>query len=295
DRALLVLLRRSDVAVGRNDLARRVDRLQLDLLDEDAGAVAVEHVLDALLRVRLDRCPVGRQDSVDGLQAHDLTHDALGHCFHRLARAQDVEHIVLGLGRIDLPVHSEVDVDNVLVAGQHLAFLGNVRDRARAAVADFGDLLIPDGNLDHRADRPGPVGVEAGGRLAGVPAEHEIDADLVGLNGVEGAPDEPDQDRRQNDEQDGAAAKAASSRSSAFRAAGTELAQSLLHAADDLFEVPRRRTRGPLPPWSAPRRAPWSAALIVPGHQILSLAAVRRNGLYRQDLQRGNDLRAGAA
>ena len=87
DGALLILLRGGDVAIGGNDLARRIDRLQLDLLDEDARAVIVEHVLDALLRVRLDRCAVGRQDAVDGLEANDFPHDALGHRFHRLARA----------------------------------------------------------------------------------------------------------------------------------------------------------------------------------------------------------------
>ena len=55
DGALLILLRRGDVAIGGKDLARRVDRLQLDLFDENAGAVAVEHVLNAFLCVRLDR------------------------------------------------------------------------------------------------------------------------------------------------------------------------------------------------------------------------------------------------
>src|SRR5208337_2106446 len=136
------------------------------------------------------------------------------------------------------------------------------------------------GDLDHGADRPGPVGVEAGGRLAGVPAKHEIDADLVGLNGVESARDEPDENGGQNEEQNGAAAKTASGRLSASQAARGQLAQSLLYAAEDLFEISRRRTRGPLTRWSSPGRAPRSAALIVPGHQIRSLAAVRRTGAY---------------
>ena len=43
---------------------------------------------------------------------------------------QNVEHVVLGLRRIDLPVHPEMDVDDVLVAGEHLALLRHVGVRA---------------------------------------------------------------------------------------------------------------------------------------------------------------------
>ena len=33
-------------------------------------------------------------------------HDAFGNCFDRLAWVENVEHVVFGLGRIDLPVHA---------------------------------------------------------------------------------------------------------------------------------------------------------------------------------------------
>jgi len=44
--------------------------------------------------------------------------------------------------------------------------------------------------------------------------------------------------------------------------AGRQLAERLLHAADDLFKIGRQLS-------SAPGGAPGSAALIVPGHESL--------------------------
>ena len=107
DGALLILLRCGHVAIGGKDLARGVDRLQLNLLHENASPIRVEQVLHPLLHVGLDRRPVGGENAVDGLQADDLAHDALGHRLDRLARAENVEHVIFGLGRVDLPVHPE--------------------------------------------------------------------------------------------------------------------------------------------------------------------------------------------
>ena len=216
----------------------RVDRLQLNLLDENAGAIAVEHLLHPLLHVGLDGRAVGGENAVDRLQADDLAHDALGHRLDRLAWVEDVEHVVFRLGRVDLPVHPEMNVDDILVPGQHLAFFGNVGAPAEAAIAHFGDLLIPDRNLDHRTDRPGPIGVQAGGRLAGVAAEHEIDADFARLDGIERSPGEPEQESGEQEEQRPAAAKPLAA--AWARSSGRQLAKGLLDAADDLLEVARR-------------------------------------------------------
>src|SRR5208283_3855585 len=111
------------------------------------------------------------------------------------------EDVVFGLGGVDLPVHPKVDVDDVLVPGQHLALFGDVAAGPETTIADFGDLLIPDRDLDHRADRPGPVSVEAGGGLAGVAAEYEIDPDFVRLDRIKSSPCEPEQERGQHQEQ----------------------------------------------------------------------------------------------
>ena len=88
DGALLVLLRRGHVAIGGNDLRGRVDRLQLHLFDQHAGAIVVEDLLHAGLHVGLDRLAVAGQHAVDRLEADDLAHDAFGHRFDGFARVR---------------------------------------------------------------------------------------------------------------------------------------------------------------------------------------------------------------
>ena len=132
DGALLILLRRGHVAIGGENLRGRIDRLELNLLDEHAGLIVVEHFLHAVLHVRFDRLAVAGQNAVDRLQADDLAHDAFGDRLHRFFGVADVEDEILRLGRVDLPAHAELDVDDVLIAGQHQAFFGRL-DRLRLA------------------------------------------------------------------------------------------------------------------------------------------------------------------
>ena len=202
DRALLVLRRGGEVAIGRDDLRRHVDRLQLHLQHQHAGMIVVQHGLHPLLNVGLHRRAVGGEDAVDRLQADHFARDALGDRFDRLTRVEDVEDEVLGMGGVDLPDDAGVDVDDVLIAGQHLALGEDVAAAGLAAITDFGDLLVEHRNLDHCADRPRPVAVEAGRGLAGVAAEDEVEADLVGLDGVERAEREPRHQRDQRDDED---------------------------------------------------------------------------------------------
>src|SRR5208337_2832469 len=170
----------------------------------------------------------------------------------------------------------------ILVARQHLTFFGDVGVRSEATITHLGDLLIPDRDFDHSADRPGPIGVEASRGLAGVATEHEIDADLVRLDRVERAPGEPDQDRSEYQEQTRAAGKAALARSAASRSAARgQLAERLLNSADDLFQISRRlRTRRSLAPRSGPLGAPRPAALIIRRHSNLSRARPPMQGAY---------------
>ena len=134
DRALLILLGRGHVAIGGQNLRGRVDRLQLNLLDEHAGVVIVEHFLHPVLHVRFDRLAIAGQNAVDRLEADDLAHDAFGDRFHGLFGMADVEDEILGLGRIDLPTHAELDVDDILIARQHQALFRRLG--AAAAVFD---------------------------------------------------------------------------------------------------------------------------------------------------------------
>ena len=275
DRGLQVLLGGGHVAIGGQHLRRGVDQLQLDLEHEHARLVGVEDALHPLLDVGLDRLAVAGQDAVDRLQSDDLAHHALGDRLHGLLGMTNVEHEILGLGRIDLPDHAELDIDDVQVARQHQALFGRLRAVAAGlaagvhfgAIADLGDLLIGDGHLDHIADRPGPVVVEPRDRLAGVAAEDEIDADLVGLHRIE-AEGEPKQNHHEDQESDPAAGEAAA-------AARQEAAQGVLKPTQRLFEIPwclpaaRPRAPRPLP------RPPRAAALIVPGHETSCRADAR--------------------
>ena len=47
----------------------------------------------------------------------------------------EVEDEILGAGRVDAPLHVEIDVDDVLVAGQHQAFLEHVAAAALRRLA----------------------------------------------------------------------------------------------------------------------------------------------------------------
>ena len=66
--------------------------------------------------------------------ADDLAHGALGHLLHGDLGVLDVEEVLLRV--LDAPEDDEIDVDDVLVAGQHQAFLGHVAHAAGEAARD---------------------------------------------------------------------------------------------------------------------------------------------------------------
>ena len=75
---------------------------------------------EAMLRL------LGREHGLDLAPADDLAHGALGDRLDRALRVLEVEDEILGAGRVDAPLHVEIDVDDVLVAGEHQAFLEDV-------------------------------------------------------------------------------------------------------------------------------------------------------------------------
>ena len=131
--ALEIRARRLHVAEGVDDLGRRVDFLQLDLLHQDAGAVVVERLLHQLLHRRLDVLPRAGQDRLDIRVPDHLAHGAFGHRLHGAFGILDVEQIIADAVRLDLPQHREIDIDDVLVAGQHQAFFRHVAYGGAAA------------------------------------------------------------------------------------------------------------------------------------------------------------------
>ena len=119
--------------------------------------------------------------------ADDLAHGAFGDILHRHLGILDVEQ---EFGRVaDAPEHHEVDIDDILVAGEHQALFGDVADRGRGLAVlrraahakldaiDAGDL----GQLDH-FDRIGPAEVEAGRKQAHELAKAEHHAELFRID-----------------------------------------------------------------------------------------------------------------
>ena len=110
------------VAERFDDGSRRIDLGELDLSDIDPGAIGIEDPLQQLLRIRLDlAAALGERVGDLGL-ADDFAHRAFGRRLHRGVGRPDVEQ--KGPRVLDHPKHGEVDVDDVLVTGQHQRFFG---------------------------------------------------------------------------------------------------------------------------------------------------------------------------
>jgi hypothetical protein len=162
----------------------------------------------------LDVLPGAGQDRLQGGAADDLAHGALGHRLHRAFRLLDVEQVIAHPVRLDLPQHREVDVDDVLVAGEHQALFRNVADRGAAAQVlhhAHADVDLVDAQRlrsQHRLDRIRQVIVQSRLHLAHVFAEAQHHAELVGLDAKE-ARKAPDRHRGQHDQAQALGAEAA--------------------------------------------------------------------------------------
>src|SRR6185437_2552764 len=247
---------------GDHVLRRQIDTTQIDAGDLDAAVIAVEDLLQQILRLLHHRI-LAADDGADRLGAADhFAHGAFGHRLHRLRRIADVEQV---FGRIlDLPLHGEIDVEQVLVASQHARFCRLLvqtapRTFARRA-ADLDDVGARHLGRQRVLDRYRPVIVEPGRGLAVVGAEAQDDAFLVRLHDIEAA-DAPDDDNRDEHEQDARPAAPA---------AGQQPAHAILAAPEDLLEIGRFRAAAAATPWAlaaAPRAAATTAAAaLVPRH-----------------------------
>ncbi len=147
------------------------------------------------------------QDVLELAAADDLAHRALRHRLDgrvgrigRIGRAFDVEEI--GAGILHHPIDGEVDVDDVLVAGQHFGFGGNVRARAvavlvRDAIADIDLALMRHVQRVGGLDGPGQVIVDARRRARDIAAEAQHDALLIGADEIDARGEPYDDDAEQ--------------------------------------------------------------------------------------------------
>ena len=95
--------------------------------------------------------------------ADHLAHRAFGHRLHGAFRVLDVEQVVADAVRLDPPEHREVDVDDVLVAGEHQALFRHVAHGGAAAQivddahadVDLVDAQRPSASAPSRSDTAG--------------------------------------------------------------------------------------------------------------------------------------------
>ena len=211
---------------------------------------------------------------------------AFGHGLHGASGDWMLNTKSCGLGWIDLPLNGEIDVDDVLVARQHEAFLKHVARSGAAtgiavAVADLRRVDDGDARLDDAADRIREIVVQARLGGAGIAPENQVQADFVGANGVE---------TRRSPKEHGADCERDHALA-AHLAAGHHLTQLVLAAPQQFFEVGRRtasaaatlRTATPRTGLLGTPGSPATAAtLIAPRHSVFPLPLWSRSSRPRR-------------
>ncbi len=186
-----------DVVEGVDHREGRLDALQLHLGDLDARLLVVQQLLQERARFVGDLLAFVGHGVLDRRAADDVAQRALGCGPHRQLRIFDPEQ---ELARIpDLPEDGGVGLDDVFVAGQHLAApagLAGTRSGGRTD-ADLDLVDLSHLGQKHGLDRVGPMRVQARLRRRDPLAEAQHDALLVGLNAVErGREPREEHDRR---------------------------------------------------------------------------------------------------
>ena len=158
--------------------------------------------MQQLLRLRLDLAPALGKRLHDRRFADDLAHRAFRRRFDRAFGMSDIEQIRLRV--LDEPEDGKVDIDDVLVAGQHQRLFRHLPARPRRpalarAKADLGAIDAGDARPLHALDRRRPVIIEAGLGHAVVGAEAQHDTDLVGQHPVDAARQPQNNNRRDDD------------------------------------------------------------------------------------------------
>src|SRR5262249_16600581 len=257
-------------------LRRRIDRLQLHLLYNDSGAIMIEGLLHQVLNGCLNGLPRAGENWLNLGAANHLAHGAFGHRLHCAFRILNVEQEFADPCRLHFPQNRQVRIDDISAAGEHQALFRYVAHGCAAAPdivhyshANIDLVHAQRFRREHRFNWIWQMVVQTGLDLAHFPAEAEDNAQLIRLD-----PDKPGKspyaDHAKRDK---------SKTASAEIAAGQHVPQFILAAAEDFFQIGRRRPRrlrsgtpGALAT-AAPRAAP---ALIGPRHRIKSPAPAVR-------------------
>ena len=145
-RTLLVLLRRVDVIERFNNFFRRIGILHFRFRNQHACAIPIKNILQKFLRLGVHLLATRRIRLFQRRLADHFTQRAFGCNLDRTVRVADVEKILSGV--FDLPLHDEVNVDDVLVTRQHQTFRAGITTEA-----DLGGIHTRHVGSRHRAKR----------------------------------------------------------------------------------------------------------------------------------------------
>src|SRR6185503_15102859 len=221
-------------------LLGRLRVLDRDRAHRNAGAVAIVDLLHEIPRLVGDVDLGLVQDRVHAVLADHLAHRGLGDLHRRLVGTPDVEGEVARV--LDQVLHRELQVDDVLVVGEHQRLFEHLGAHV-VAVADFERAHLPQVDDLVRLDRPRHAPAQTGSGLLRILAEGEHHAARAFHHDVE--PARQPHREHQRDQHAGAAAEAARARpAAAWRLvaaapAAEQLGEPAVEIAPQLVEVGR--------------------------------------------------------
>jgi len=192
DRPLALLFGLVDLVERRFDGIRWIDVLQDDLVDHDAGLVAVAQLLQLDLDLVLDLQPADGDDLVHRSVTHHRPHHGLVHVAEGLGDISDLEEVLVGIR--DAVLSDPLDDGHIEIAGEHQRLTFEIAVSIPGAHPGLDGLesellfeLALDRYLEDLLDGGRELEVES--RIGGSIelAEAEDDTDLLGLDSEDGA------------------------------------------------------------------------------------------------------------
>lgn len=165
---------------GIDNLFGRIGLLQFDTDDFYAGAEFVKHFLQFGLGFVFNFAAVAGDNRLHFRLSDNFAQNRLGGDLNGDVRAAHVEEVVFGI--FDAPDNSQVNVNDVFVAGQHVAFGERVAAAAVSGFADGDASFLSDADFFDAFNRVGQMVVQAGIGRVGISAETQNDALFAGLN-----------------------------------------------------------------------------------------------------------------
>ena len=119
---------------GVDHIGWRINGQQLHIPHTHAGAIFIKKFLKLGARLDLDILTAFGQRCLDRCPADDFTHHRLGSDLDRVIRLGQIEQVLTRIR--NAPENNKIDIDDIFIAGDHLAFIGDIAPR-RAVAADI--------------------------------------------------------------------------------------------------------------------------------------------------------------